>query len=200
MVSIGTVLSLIAGGAVIAGGIAVFSNLGGIRDAFARGVEESVTKPFSDYLDSLFQGNGASTQSSIAGETVPFTEPTPMTPASQVFIPGDTTVEPSGVVTSKTPPLLILSPEEKESATFIQQANVSQSDLALGREGFYYFNVVGSEFDTQSFLSSKEAIQLSKAPLDVLFNPAGLTDIRFLSKSLLGDTGFQLFGESKGYL
>jgi len=203
MVSVGTVLSLIAGGAAIAGGIALFSNLDRIGGAFTRGVEESITKPFADYLDNLFKSNATDTQSgesSIAGETVPFTQPTPMTPASSVFIPGDTTVQPSGVVTSETPPLLILSPEEKESATFIQKANVSQSDLALGREGFYYFNVVGSEFDTQQFLSSETALQLSKASLESLFNPGGLTNIKFLGKSPIQEAGFKLFGESQGYL
>jgi len=200
MVSVGTVISLIAGGAIIAGGIAVFSNLDRIGGAFTRGVQTNITDPFSIFLDNLFKGNGGTSVSSepapsiLAGETVPSVND------STIFIPGDTTVQPSGIVTSETPPLLTLSPMEKESATFIQQANVSQSDLALGREGFYYFNVVGSKFDTQAFLSSSEALQLSKAPLDVLFNPAGLTNIKFLGKSMLGPAGFQLFGESQNYL
>jgi len=203
MVSFGTVIALIAGGAAIAGGIAVFSNLDKIGGAFTRGVEESITRPFSNYLDNLFKGNGTSTQSSIAGETVPLPGTPP--PASTftpptVIIPPSTTVNPDGTVTSDTPPILVLDPKEKEEATFIQKANVSQSELALGQEGFYYFNVVGSEFDTQQFLSSETAIQLSKASLETLFNPGGLTNIKFLGKSALGPAGFQLFGESQGYL
>lgn len=208
MVSVGTVISLIAGGAIIAGGIAVLSNLDRIGGAFTRGVETNITNPFSIFLDNLFKTSPTSTQptqqgpqqgpSSVAGETIPLTE-SPIN-TTQVFIPGDTTVQPSGVVTSDTPPILILTPEEKESASFIQKANVSQSDLALGREGFYYFNVVGSEFDTQQFLSSESAIQLSMASIESLFNPGGLTNIKFLGKAPLQEAGFKLFGESQGYL
>jgi len=197
MVSIGTVISLIAGGAVIAGGIAVFSNLDRIGGAFTRGVETNITKPFADLLDNLFKGNGTSTESgpsSIAGETVPSVND------STIFIPADTTVLPSGKVTSSTPPILTLSPIERESATTIFRQNRSLSDLALGREGFYYFNVAGSKFDTQQFLSSSEALKLSSADPAILFNPKGLTDIKFLGKSLLQPAGFQLFGQSQNYL
>jgi len=202
MVSVGTVLSLIVGGAVIAGGVAVFSNLGGIRDAFARGVEDTLTNPLSDYLDSLFKNGGGDSQSVIAGETVPLPgTPSPNFPPATVTIPPDTTVNPDGTVTSSTPPLLNLSQQEKDAAIFIQQANVSQSDLALGREGYYYFNVVGSEFDNQQFLSSKTAIQLSQVEdITKLFHPEGLRNIQFIGKSPLQQAGFTLFGESKGYL
>lgn len=197
MVSVGTVISLIAGGAVIAGGIAVFSNLDRIRDAFTRGIEESVTKPFSDYLDSLFKGNGATTQSgqsSIAGQTVSSVN------QSTIFIPADTTILDSGVVKSSTPPLLTLSPEEKQSATTIQKRNVNLSELALGQEGFYYFNVAGSKFDTQQFLSGSEAAKLSTALQSTLFKTGGLENIKFLGKSPLQEAGFRLFGQSQGYL
>jgi len=211
MVSVGTVISLIAGGAIIAGGIAVFSNLGGIGSAFTRGVEESISKPFRDYLDSLFQNGATSTesnQSSIAGETVAFDN------TSSVFIPGDTQVNPDGTVSSSTPPLLSLSPQEKAIATTIQQQNVILSQQALdesiasrlsggftgGEEGFYYFNVVGSEFDTQQFLSAESAQKLKSADPNILFNPGGLTDIKFLGKTPLQEASFKLFGESQNYL
>jgi len=208
MVSIGTVISLIAGGAIIAGSIAVLSNLDRIGGAFTRGVETNITNPFSLFLDNLFQTSTTTSQptqqgpqqgpSSIAGETVTLTE-TP-TNKTQVFIPGSTTVQPSGVVTSDTPPLLILSPEEKASATIIQKRNVSLSELALGQEGFYYFNVAGSEFDTQTFLSSESAKLLSTADPSTLFKTGGLENIKFLGSTPLQEAGFRLFGESQGYL
>jgi len=197
MVSVGTVISLIVGGAIIAGGVAVFSNLDKIGGAFTRTVEGSITKPFADYLDNIFKDNGTNTQggeSSIAGQTVPSVND------STIFIPDTTKVQPSGIVTSDTPPILTLSPEEKASATFIQKANVSQSDLSLGREGYYYFNVVGSEFDTQQFLTSAKAKFLSSVDPKVLFNPGGLTNINFIGQSALQEGGFNLFGSSKGYL
>jgi len=203
MVSIGTVLSLLAGGAAIAGAIAVLSNLDKIGGAFTRGVESNITNPFSDYLDNLFKTNGANTQSGpsdIAGQTAPFTQPTPTTPGSEVIIPPSTTVNPDGTVTSDTPPILVLDPKEKESLTDIFRQNKNISELALGQEGFYYFNVAGSKYDTQQFLSSTAAKILGTSDRETLFSPGGLENIKFIGKSALGKSGFQLFGESQNYL
>jgi len=214
MVSIGTVLSLVVGGAVIAGGIAVFSNLDRIGGAFTRGVEESITRPFSDYLDDLFKGNGASTQSnqsSIAGETI-------QQIGATIGIPTDSTVNADGTVSSSTPPLLTLENNrrqialdeleknrfktEQENREFdrIQLHKGSGTGFTGGQEGFYYFNVVGSKYDNQQFLSREAAQKLLGADPNILFNEEGLTDIKFLGKSRLGDAGFRLFGESQGYL
>jgi len=203
MVSVGTVISLIAGGAIIAGGIAVFSNLDRIGGAFTRGVEESITKPFSDYLDNLFKTSTTNTQSSIAGETVPFTD------TSTVSIPADTTINPDGTVSSSTPPLLNLSPQEKAIATETQQQNVIDSQIALDKQiaereqqnqninqtGYYFVNFEGSALDTQLFLRPEDA-----PVLESLKSAANFLNIQFLGKSKLGPAGFQLFGESKGYL
>jgi len=109
MVSGGTVLTIGIVGAIAAVGVGLYAARGQIGGALARGVTQSISDPFRNYFENLFRGstgggngsgNGGAGVSSIAGETV-----------NGVEIPADTTVTPSGTVTSATPPILLPTPQ-----------------------------------------------------------------------------------------
>jgi len=67
MVSIGTIFTLGAIGAVIAGGFALFANRDKLGGALSRGVEENLTNPLGDYFDSLWTGLNNNVQSLSGG-------------------------------------------------------------------------------------------------------------------------------------
>jgi len=201
MVGIGTFITLGAVAAIVAGGYAVYSNSGKIGGALSRGIEGSLVNPLGKWADSLWasienpsEGPAGPGPSDLAGKTVPSVND------STITIPEDTYVNPNDTVTSKTPPILKLSPEEKSEATYIQHQNVNLSELALGKSGYYYFNVAGSKYDTQQFLSGAKAIQLSKISRENLFSKGGLENIKYIGKSALAQKGFTMFGQSQNYL
>jgi len=211
MVSIGTVLTLGIVAAIAAGGYAVYASREQLGAAAARGVQETLVSPLRNWADSLWSAiagpapGPTSGPSSIAGESVPFAG------TSTVTIPKDTTVQPSGIVTSQTPPLLNLTPYEKLQATTTQQQNVIESQKALDLQianrdpfsagaGYYYFDVKGSRYDTQQFLSAESVQKLKSADPNILFNPQGLRAITYIGPKQISPAGFQLFGESKNYL
>jgi len=196
MVSIGSIFTLGIIGAVVVGGYALSRNADKVGSAFTRGVEETVVNPLGNWFDNLWKNIGdvtSSDKSEIAGQTVAFTD------TSTVTIPESTTVQPDGTVTSDTPPLLNLSDTEKESVSVIMERNRNLSELALGQEGYYYFNVVGSKYDTQQFVTSERAKQYSSYGAD-LFDDRGLQNIKYIGKSALSQAGFNLFGSSQDYL
>jgi len=211
MVSIGTVLTLGIIAAIAAGGYAVYASREQLGAATARGIQETLVTPLRNWANSLWSGiadassSSTSGPSSIAGQTVKLTDTT------QVIIPADTTVQPSGVVTSTTPPLLVLTPEEKLIAATTQQQNVIESQKVLDATianrdpfsagaGYYYFDVKGSRYDTQQFLSAEKVQLLKTADPNILFNPEGLRAITYIGPKQISSAGFQLFGESKNYL
>lgn len=209
MVSVGTILTLGIVGAISIGAYAVYRNADKLGGALSRGVEASVTNPLGQWADNLWssiaqpsQNPSVPTSSSLAGQTVASVK------GSTITIPKDTTVHPSGIVTSSTPPLLNLSPSEKTSASAALAANrlkTMQQNQAFAKStepkaGYYYFNVVGSKYDTQQYVSADFAKQLFSADPSKIFNPKGLTDITYIGKSALQQAGFTLFGKSKGYL
>jgi len=200
MVSVGTILTVGIIGAIAAGGYAVYRNSGKLGSAVSRGVEETLVNPLGRWADSLWSSianpfeSSTSGPSSIAGQTVDLYGNTTVT------IPSDTVVNPDKTVTSSTPPLLNLAPEEKDLALIAFKQNKSLSELALGQEGYYYFNVAGSIWDTQQFLSSEAALKLSTAEPNILFNQEGLQNIKYIGKAPLQEAGFKLFGSSQNYL
>jgi len=60
MVSVGTVISLLAVGAIAAVGYAVYRNLDKIGGAVSRGVETNLTNPFGNYFENLFRDTAVS--------------------------------------------------------------------------------------------------------------------------------------------
>ena len=207
MVSLGTILTLGAVGAIIAGGYAVYRNADKIGGGISRGVEETLVTPLGKWADSLWSGIANSSQgptsgpSSIAGQTVESYKD------STIFIPKDTFVNPDGTVTSSTPPLLNLSPEEKSSAIIALEENKLKTiaeneafDKTFSKAGYYYFDVAGSKYDTQQYLSAQFATDLFKADPSKIFSPGGLENVTYIGQSALQEAGFKLFGKSKGYL
>jgi len=206
MVSLGTVIAVIGGGAILAGGYAVLSNLDKVGSALSRGVEGHITNPLGIALDNAFSNFATSGQSPtvpspsvIAGQTVPSVN------NSTITIPASTIVHPTGIVTSNTPPLLNLSPTEKVSASAALAANrekTKQQNAAFEKTlapkaGYYYLNYTGSKYDSQILRTAAQAADLIKvaaAPGDALLN------VRYLGKSKLSTPGFNLFGKSQNYL
>jgi len=211
MVSIGTILTLGIVAAIAAGGYAVYASRQQLGGALSRGVEETLVAPLRNWADSLWSSiagsaNGSTSgSSSIAGQTVPFAG------TAKVTIPGDTLVNADGTVSSKTPPLLTLTANEKLAATLIQRENVIESQKVLDTTianrdpfsagaGYYYFDVAGSRYDSQQYLSATKVQQLKTADPNILFHPEGLRAITYIGPKQISAAGLQLFGESKNYL
>jgi len=200
MVSLGTIFTLGIIGAVSVGVYALYRNADKIGGAVSRGVEETFVNPLGNWADNLWSSienpfeTSTSNASSLAGQTVASVND------STIFVPADTTVNPDGTVSSDTPPLLELSPEEKQYATDIQKENVDESQRVLDslKEGYYYFNFTGSKYDYQAKLTSEEANRYNTFAFsdktDLLENVA------YLGQSKLGESGLKLFAQSKNYL
>jgi len=215
MVSIGTVITLGIIGAASIGAYALYRNADKAGGALSRGVEENISVPLGNWFDNLWQSvnplsPGPGQDSPINPVTIfdplppaygdldyvppPSITPTPDYPS--LVPPGTTPTPGPGPTTTLVPtpgaPTLV-PPGASTPGELLDIVNKF-------KEGYYYFNVVGSEWDTQQFVSESFAKQLNEADPSKLFHPGGLTDITYIGKTALGEAGFKLFGESKGYL
>ena len=186
MVSIGTIISLGLVAAVAAGGYALYRNADKVGGALSRGVETSISNPLGNYLDNLFKVPGATAQ--VAGT------PATSTPAPALdYVPGtnnpaDSRTWNPGYVPPADQDFL---PPAKTTVTSKSSRPTLQSQA-----GYYYFDVKGSQYDTQQLLTSQQATQLKAA---AVLDPA-LLAVRYIGQSKLNQAGFNLFGKSQGYL
>jgi len=196
-------LQLVVGIGIVAAvgiaGYAIYRNAGKIGDLFSSTIEGAITNPINSFFENiqLPDWSGTTTEPPsvptppiIAGETVPLIGNTTVT------IPPETLVDPSGTVSSPTPPILNLPPEIAGPAAVSQQAQVLQN-LPERKAGYYYFNFLGSKYDYQAFLTKDRAKEfaLAAAPVGDPF-----LNIRYLGQSKLSKQGFQVFGKSQHYL
>lgn len=186
MVSVGTIFSVLVVGAAIAGGIAVYSNANKIGGAFTRGVEKNISNPFGNYLDNLWKIPGINAQGSSAVSTPGNTT----TPGALDYVPStnnpaDTRTWSPGYV----PPA---------SQDFLPPAKTTTAAPGQPKAGYYYFDVKGSKYDTQQFLTADKAKQFINAK--GAFHPEALRAITYIGPNQLQSKGFQVFGQSKGYL
>jgi len=213
VVSLGTVFTLAAIGAIAAGGYALYRNAGAITSALSRGVEGYLTNPLGSYFENLFQNLPippvvGSTNGTVPPPPGPGEEGTgiwqgtegsdqgPKLPAdknlAQVafdiwwlehFGPGPSTTTPPAT----TPPVQDLTPPGP-----IPQSTAPQYDA-----GYYYVNYEGSQYDTQWYLTAgqaQEAAKTAAAPGDAFLG------IKYVGQSALSKLGFETFGKSQNYL
>lgn len=98
----GNIFSLAAIGAVIAGGIALYSNRDKIGGAFSRGIETNLTNPLGNYFDNLWTGApgnaappGAPAPNGNAPAVNPVTVLDPLPVATAQTATGDAGISPS---------------------------------------------------------------------------------------------------------
>lgn len=189
MVSIGSIFTLAIVGAVAVGGYALYRNADKLGGALSKGVEASVVNPLGNYLDNLFKIPGAAAQ--VTGATA-----TPAPAPALDYVPGtnnpadDRTWNPGYVPPANQdflPPAITSKPPTPKP---------TPPPPNQPKAGYYYFNVAGSQYDTQQLLTSKQATAYKAAALQ---DPA-LLNVTFIGKDKLGKTGFKLFGESQNYL
>lgn len=194
MVGLGTILSVGIAGAVAIGSYALYVNRDKLGGALSRGIETNITNPLGNYFDSLW----AAIANPTKGTGLSPSTPRPTT---------TTTLTKSGL--TQTP---ILTPTGKtQQQVLTQQPNLIPVKTTLARTpdyrpstaykaGYYYFDVKGSKYDTQQYLTAARIKQIRTADQSKIFHPEGLREIRYIGQSKLGAAGFQLFGKSQNYL
>jgi len=208
MGKLGIILTVGIVGAIAAAGYAVYRNVGNIGGALSRGVETQLTVPFGNYLDTLWrdvttssinavsQGVQTSFQqtqqsfidawnaaiNSITGSIPTTTNPVyPWDTSPSLYAPPPTPT-PTAPVPTPTAPLP--TPTAPLPTSF--------------KEGYYYFNFAGSQYDYQAKLTPSLAKEFAT---EAFSNPYdSFENIKYLGQSKLGPAGLKLFAQSQNYL
>jgi len=189
MVSIGTIITLGVIAAITAGGYAVYRNVDPIRGAVSRGVETNLVNPLRDWADSLWSG--------IAAVNENISDPDPSTSKSTKFYdPSKTVYTPTGKTQQQ---VLTQQPNLIPVKTTTTRTPAYRPSTAY-KAGYYYFDVKGSKYDTQQFLSAERIKQIRTSDPTKIFHPEGLREIKYIGKTPLQKAGFELFGRSQNYL
>jgi len=206
MVSIGTVFSLAAIGAIIAGGYVVYRNFDKIGGAFTGVVEKNLSNPFGDWLDSLSGGLSVASAPSTPPNT-PFVDYNPNTndpQDSRTWEPGYSPPPEKDFLPPTQAPTPYYPPTQVSPIPAPTPAPVGNiPDSTIGgykdsfKSGYYYINYEGAKYDTQWKLTGAKAWEVSRA---AEAKGDALLGIQYIGQSKLGEAGFQLFGESQNYL
>lgn len=221
MVGAGTFLSIGIIAAAGVAGYAIYTNLDKIGGALTRGISQSITDPFSSYLDSLFKISGAGAASGPApGTPLPTLEPNapvqkegPLigfegSPAGPKLPDDKNLIQTQIDIWYKknfgTGPLAngngTKFPDEEHRGAN-PAAPTNEPLFAPSPGGFYYADYrtdpsVPHVKDLQWKLTEGMADKLRKTIV-----PGGfLKGIHYLGKSELTEPGFKLFGKSQNYL
>ena len=206
MVSLGTILTLGAIGALAAGGYAVYRNFDKLGGALSRGVETNLTNPLGNYFDNLWSGIASNASNTISNNEQIQNAQDAFQSATETFSGLADSFSnpfppaygaPPPTQTVPTPGAPILTPPGVDSVEDLLKIT---NPLPKYESGYYYFNVAGSQYDTQQYLTAEKAKELFALPEEAVFSPGGLQNVKYIGKNELGAAGFKLFGESKGYL
>lgn len=188
MVGIGTILTLGIVGAAVAVGYGLYRNSAVIGTALSRGVETSVVNPIGNWFDSLFQPLKDASGSIITTTPQQETVYDPLTEATKDL----RTVNDPADVRTWTPGYQ--PPPEQDYQP--PAPPPPPEPTTTYKSGYYYADYVGSQYDTQWYLSAGEAESIAKtaaAPGDAFLG------IKYTGVKLSA-AGFKLFGESQNYL
>jgi len=214
MVSVGTLLSVGVVGAVVAAGVAVYANRGGIGQALTRGIQGTLTDPLGDFVGGLFRsaagsGNGSAgdteAQRQAALEELERQNQALRDAAQQSYEQqyGQEVKTPDQVLDlfekyfgpapgQPAPPLPPTFPgEEHRGANPLAPKN--EPLFAPSPAGYYYVDYAGRKYDTQYYFGAGAADAARKS----YTGEGAFKGLHFLGQSKLTEQGFSLFGSSK---
>jgi len=198
MVNFGAVLTLGIVAAIGVIGYAVYRSGGSIGSALSRGVETTLVNPVTDWFDNLFKlpeaGAVSTTFATPGGNTTQdiIVQAGGIVPNPQ-FVDDPNRFNPPGVTGygyPKTPQGEIINRAEPLPVPYPSPVPLPSLPTA-SLPGWYYQNFApGGREDRQLLLKEGTATKLIQRGYD----------LTFLGISKLGPSGFELFGQSKGYL
>ncbi len=197
MVSVGTIFSLATIGAIIIGGYTVYRNADKISGALTRGVTQSISNPFGNFIDSLWSGtkNISNNNNTNSQQT---TSPQQQSGVDyKSWLKGEDNRTPQQVDTWYSDNK-ITNPRSTTPSTYTPTP-YKQPTPKNHKAGYYYFNVKGKKYDTQQHLTSSQAKNLFTLNPKKVFSEGGLQNIAFIGTRKLQQSGFNLFGKSKGF-